>query len=391
MKQLFLVWSSLCLFSGGALSHAADIDFTTQVLPIFKEHCTKCHGEKKGMGKLRLHTPQVIQAKQAQDEHLLIAGTPDKSELYQRLILPAGHKKIMPKKADPLAKEKIEIIRLWIEQGAIFALASEVSLPAGTEQNSPAEKLEPEHQQLPLPEVGPADAAAIEKLTAAGAQVAPLFANSALLQVSFALCEEPATDADLQLLEAVGPKVYALNLATAQVSDQGLAVLARLPNLSQLHLEKSSIADSGLAPLSGLQGLQYINLYGTVITDAGLKHLEGLPHLQKLYLWQTKVSYDAAMALEKRIPGLVTNLGFDHPVITRKRLEKQLKTAKEQAKQTSEETKNLKEQLEAATKSEEKVKQQLEEIQKELAALDGQEKPPAEEKEPAEPAQEQAN
>ena len=76
---------------------------------------------------------------------------------------------------------------------------------------------------VPLPE-----AAVIEKLIASGAQVTPLFAGSSLLEISYALRSEPATDVEIALLAGVAEQVYSLNLMKAQVTDQGLAVLAQL-------------------------------------------------------------------------------------------------------------------------------------------------------------------
>ena len=373
MWQSYSCWFTLFVGCSFGQLRAAEIDYAQAVQPIFEQHCTKCHGEKKKMGKLRLHTAQEIQAKQASDDHLLVAGKPEESELYQRLILPVGHKKLMPKKADPLPKEKIELIRLWIEQGARFELAASTSPTPGSDKPEPKE----EQKKIPLPEVEAADQEAIERLAATGAQVAPLFAKSSLLQVSFALRSDPATDADVAQLAEVGIQTYALNLAGAQLSEKGLAVLLQLPNLAQLHLEKSSITDSGLASVSQLANLQYLNLYGTNITDAGLQHLPGLDTLRNLYLWETKVSYAAARDLEKKIPGLHVNLGFDHPEVARRRLTKQIAQAEQKAKEAVTETEKLAAQLAAATKSSGNSAKQLAEYKKELAALN---EPEAEEK-----------
>jgi mono/diheme cytochrome c family protein len=393
LSAVCVLWSAAHLHA----THATEIDYTKQVLPIFEQHCTGCHGEKKGLGKLRLHTIAAIQKKQAADEHLIVAGKPDKSELYERLILPAEHKKRMPKKADPLPQEKIELIRLWIEQGATFQLAaagvdaaavnSVTDNSVGGINNPPA--AEPQAEEInreppPLPEVAPADEAAIEKLTAAGAQVSPLFANSPLLQVSFALRGEPATDADLAQLAAVAKQTYALNLAAAQISDQGLAVVSQLTNLAQLHLENSSVTDTGLASLSNLQNLKYLNLYGTTVTDAGLPHLHGLKHLRNLYLWKTKVSYDAARALEKTIPDLAVNLGFDHPVVARKRLGKELERAQENAQEAAATAEKVKQEFEAATKANEEATKNLESVEKALEVLKGEGKTEPDEKKPEE-------
>ena len=103
--------------------------------------------------------------------------------------------------------------------------------------------------------------------------------------------------------------------------------------------------------LSKLEGLEYLNLYGTPITDANIRELTGLKHLARLYLWQTKVSYDAAMSLEKDIPGLEVNLGYDHPVIARNRLTKELESAKKQLESLKAEQAKLEADLDRSKKS----------------------------------------
>jgi len=381
MFRLALTISVSLFLSTFASSRAADVDFETQIKPIFLEHCSSCHGEKKRLGKLQLHTPESIQKRAAADEHLLIAGKPEESELYQRLVLPADHKKRMPKKADPLAKEKIDLIRLWIEQGASLPVATLLEEPAPKEEpneEKPVEK--PKRERLPLPEVASADAAAIEKLHSAGAQVMSLYADSPLLQVSFALRSSPAGDADVAVMAAVAEQIYSLNLAGSQASDEGLAVLAKLKNLAKLHLENSATTDDGLTHVAGLERLEYLNLYGTGITDVGIAKLVGLKHLEKLYLWKTKVSYEAAMDLEKQIPELIVELGYDHPVIARKRLTKQLEQAKVQVEEATANAEQVKQELERAKKSDEAAKKRLEEIQKEFDSLDGDSEPEKSEK-----------
>src|SRR5687767_7179346 len=100
------------------------VDFQTQIQPIFVEHCINCHGEKQASGKMRLHTAANLKEKWDADKELLVAGEPEKSELYQRLTLPADDKKRMPRMADPLPKEKIDLIAAWIKQGAALPEAA---------------------------------------------------------------------------------------------------------------------------------------------------------------------------------------------------------------------------------------------------------------------------
>jgi hypothetical protein len=365
------------------------IDFAKQIQPIFAEHCIKCHGEKMASGKMRLHTTAGLKEKWDADKELIVAGDPEKSELYQRLVLPADDKKRMPKMADPLPKETIELIANWIKQGAVLP---DVATPPATEPAAPAsdkpaeEPAAEKRSEPPLPEVSAAPQEAIDKLTAAGAQVLPLFADSSLLQVSFAHREKPAGDAELALLAGVSDQVYALNLADAKATDTGWASLAVLKNLATLHLERSSVSDVGLAQLAELSNLQYLNLYGTAVTDEGLKHLAGLKNLQRLYLWQTKASYDAAMAMEKDIPGLIVNLGYDHPVVAKMRLTKELEQVKKQAEDAKAEQAKAEQALEGAKKNSEAVNSRLADIEKQLKELeppsDGEKKPDAAEEKP---------
>ena len=180
----------------------------------------------------------------------------------------------MPKKADPLPKETTDLIAKWISEGATLPEqppAPPETAPAPTEKPAEAPAAE-KPAELPLPQVAAAPKEAIDALTAAGAQVMPLFADSALLQVSFAHRSEPAGDAEIALLAGVAEQVYALNLADSKPTDAGLAPLAGLKNLSVLHLERSAVTDAGLAHVAGLANLQYLNMYGTGITDEGLKH-----------------------------------------------------------------------------------------------------------------------
>ena len=377
LMRIFVLSTALSILATPAGLAEDKVDFQKQIQPIFLEHCAKCHGDKKALAKMRLHTAAELKKKWDADKELIVAGEPENSELYQRLTLPADDKKRMPQKADPLPKETIDLIALWIKEGAALpdaAAAVEPAAPAEPEQPAEAPAPEEKADELPLPEVAAAPQEAIDALTAAGAQVLPLFAESKLLQVSFAHRSEAAGDAEIALLSGAADQVYSLNLADAKPTDGGLAPLAALKNLSVLHLERSAVTDAGLAHLHGLANLQYLNLFGTNITDAGLTHLAGLKHLRRLYLWQTKVSYDAAMGMEKDIPGLVVNLGYDHPVVVKMRLTKELELVKKQAEEAKAEQAKAEQQLEGAKKNAEAVNARLAEVEKQLKDLEA---PPA--------------
>ena len=213
------------------------VDFQKEILPIFEANCIGCHGAEKAMGKLKLDSADGIKAKLAADAHLLVAGDPDKSELYERLVLPADSKKRMPKGADPLDQKSIELIAAWIKEGAALAVTAAVApaepaAAAAPEEAAPAEAAKLQWESLPLPEVAAAPQEAIDKFIAARAQVLPLYADSNFLDVSFALSPQPPTDDTLKLLDAVAEQVFILNLKNAKVSEAAWSVLAKLTNLS---------------------------------------------------------------------------------------------------------------------------------------------------------------
>lgn len=369
------------------------IDFATQIQPILTAKCAGCHGEEKAAAKLRLDSADQIGAFEEKD-HLLVAGKPDESELYQRLVLPADDKKRMPKGADPLPEAEVALIKQWIEQGAVMAVAAAVTTPAPADAAMPADdaakKAAEEAKaaeaalkaadEAELAKVGPAAPEALEKLKQAGASVMPLYGESPLLQVSFARADSPAGDEALAALAGAADQIVWLDLSGAQASGEGWKQLATLKNLNRLHLEKSSVDDASLAHVAALPRLEYLNLYGTGLTDAGLEHLKAAKRLRKLYLWQTKVGYDPAMAMQTAAPGLEVNLGWDHPGVVKVRLTKELETAKKTAEEATAKAAEAQKQLEAANAEKAAADTKLQEIDGQIKALEA---PPVAEAAPA--------
>jgi mono/diheme cytochrome c family protein len=360
---------------------AGKIDFAAKIQPVFAARCAGCHGADKQQGKLRLDSAEEI-GKFGEDT-LLVAGKPEESELFRRITLPADDNKRMPKQGDPLSAEEIALIRQWITEGATLTAA------AAPPADKPAESAPPRTPGEEAPElanVPPASAEAIAKIEAAGGTVMPLFTGSSLLQVSFAQAASPPGDDAVAALAGAAEQIVWLNLAKAQVSAAGLAPLAQLKNLIQLHLEQSSVDDAGLAPLAGLSRLEYLNIYGTAITDAGVEHLKGLSKLYRLYVWQTKISYDAAMALQAAIPGLEVNLGWDHPMVAKVRVTKELESAKAIAATAASRAAELEQQFKAANEAKAQAETRVKELEEQIKGFEAAAAPAAAQA-AAEPAQ----
>ncbi|MEX0323760.1 MAG: c-type cytochrome domain-containing protein [Puniceicoccaceae bacterium] len=95
------------------------VSFTAQVWPILEARCVECHGEDKMKAELRLDSPEAIM-KGSEWGAVVTAGDPDDSSLYFLTTYPEDDEDRMPPEGEPLTAEQIEILRLWIEQGAVF-------------------------------------------------------------------------------------------------------------------------------------------------------------------------------------------------------------------------------------------------------------------------------
>lgn len=92
------------------------VNFEKQILPLFVERCSKCHSEDVRIAGLSLTTAVGIE-KGSQNGPVVIPKNADESLLYKRLRLeqmpPGGEGKVFDKK-------ELELIRLWIDAGAIM-------------------------------------------------------------------------------------------------------------------------------------------------------------------------------------------------------------------------------------------------------------------------------
>jgi hypothetical protein len=91
------------------------VDFRSQIEPIFKDHCWKCHGEEKRSGGLRLDRHLFAEAGGDSGKPIL-GDKPEQNELYLR-VSSSDRSYRMPKNSEALPADEIETIRQWIEQG----------------------------------------------------------------------------------------------------------------------------------------------------------------------------------------------------------------------------------------------------------------------------------
>lgn len=144
------------------------VDFTREVLPIFKASCFPCHGSERRQGGLRLSS-RADAFKGGISGPAIIPGDAENSLLVQR-ISSDEHGPRMPKGMTALSPEEIERIKQWINEGAEW--------PPGAENAVHWAFLPP--QRPPVPEVrqkawvrNPIDAFILHRLEQEGLSPAP--------------------------------------------------------------------------------------------------------------------------------------------------------------------------------------------------------------------------
>ncbi|MBW3625926.1 MAG: PSD1 and planctomycete cytochrome C domain-containing protein, partial [Armatimonadetes bacterium] len=114
---LFVLLSLVAAAAAAAgAAEAKRVDFFRDVQPIFKASCYGCHGTEQQMAGLRLD--EKAAAFRGGTSGLSILPGKGKESLLVTMIEGTGKGLRMPPNAAPLPRETIEMIRLWIDQGA---------------------------------------------------------------------------------------------------------------------------------------------------------------------------------------------------------------------------------------------------------------------------------
>ncbi len=306
------------------VSAEEQVIFTHLVQPIFEAKCVSCHGEDKQKGKLRMDSYEALLAGGKEGEGFEPGNAKDSNILY-RIHLPLEDDEHMP----PEDKEQVEahelaIIEWWINTGASpDAKVSDVEMPDAVKDAigkiGPAES----------PEVSEAkEEARVEEANKEG-EAKKLIAqkleklrdefpsalnfesqNSSAVTFTAVSMRSNFTDQELAKLAPVMEAMVSLDLSSTKVSDKGVEVIGKAPNLKVLRLPETGITDASLDLLAGLSELESLNLYGTQVTTAGVAKLVTLPNLKRLYLWQTQVDEAGAEELRKKMPGCEIVMGL---------------------------------------------------------------------------------
>jgi Planctomycete cytochrome C. len=107
----------------------AQIDYTTQIHPIFDNSCTGCHvngGTYSGGLDLSSYA-QTMEG--GNSGNTIVPLDHSNSVLYNRITLSDTDPQFMPKNDDPLSQYEIDLIAQWIDEGALETPAVDYSGP----------------------------------------------------------------------------------------------------------------------------------------------------------------------------------------------------------------------------------------------------------------------
>lgn len=287
--------------------------YTHMVQPLLKNRCYSCHGSEKQKGKLRLDSREFM-LKGGEEGKALVPGSAEESALIKRLLLPISNEDHMPPKEKPqLSAQELALLEWWIKEGADInkkvqdLKQNEKIKPVLLSFQTGAKKAADKILEIPVKEVGKADAKVIADLKAGGVVVIPVTHNSNYLSVSFVTAKPSANL--LTLLKSLNSQLIWLNLANTGIDDKGMEMIAGLKNLVRINLTQTRITDQGLSQLKTISTLQYLNLTGTKVTAKGLTGLKGLKELQQVYLYQSAVNKTEEQELKKLFPKAVLDFG----------------------------------------------------------------------------------
>ena len=256
---------------------------------IFERNCYKCHGATKQKGGYRLDEQHSINLGGKSKLPAIVPGNVEQSELMYRMLLPHDDDDAMPpEEKDPVSPQDIDLVRQWIEAGAYWPDAAELSAAA----NDTVKLGDADTDQL------------IEQISRTGVKAEYNAWGDESIRIDLGVVGPGQLNQAIQQLSGFRNKLTWLDCSELALSSDFFQQLEQCINLQRLHLNGTNVTDKQLDTLSQLADLNYLNLYNTQISDAGLESLHASSSLRKIFLSQTQVTANGITELKKSLPEL---------------------------------------------------------------------------------------
>ncbi len=117
LPWLAMIWGAAGNLAAQESNLASRIDFDSLVRPILEQHCAVCHGEDLQEGGFRVDSRAALLRGGGSGEPAVLPGNAAESHLI-KLISGEISQLRMPRDAEPLSPQTIDVLRRWIETGA---------------------------------------------------------------------------------------------------------------------------------------------------------------------------------------------------------------------------------------------------------------------------------
>ncbi|GAA5222046.1 c-type cytochrome domain-containing protein [Membranihabitans marinus] len=256
------------------------------IQPMLQDKCQSCHNAEKAKGGLDLSQYETTML--GGDEDLAVVPfQPRKSSLFHRVTLPMSSSKFMPPKGEALSYHQVQIIEWWIAEGADV----EMTVGGGELPEDIVYILQHDYERDVRPQpfyinelIEALSEESMANLVDAGYVVRPLFDGNPYIEVTL---NKKIVDGTIQSLLHAKDHIVKLDLGNTALSDDDLAIVGQLRNLTNLNISNAAISDAGLANLKDLPRLEILNLYGNAISSKGVDWVKKIESLKKVYVWNT--------------------------------------------------------------------------------------------------------
>lgn len=277
------------------------------VKPIIEEKCMSCHNSRKAKGELIMETEELL-VKGGKNGKLWDTSATDFGLMMQRIHLPLEVKEHMPPKGKPqLTDEEIQVLYLWIKDGAGFT-KKVTELPENDSLRMIA-ATRFKSSDADVYDFPAADKNTIAKLNTDYRVVTQIAAESPAIAVNFYGAGRFKTE-QLKELEQIKNNIISLQLNKMPVTDEDLKIIAGFSNLRTLNLSFTTIKGEGIRYLTGLQNLKYLSLSGTAVGSNSLQPLASLKKLQSIQVWNTPITQQEIASLKTSFPKTSFDSGF---------------------------------------------------------------------------------
>ncbi|WP_010135431.1 c-type cytochrome domain-containing protein, partial [Ochrovirga pacifica] len=269
--------------------------YKIHIQPILDAKCVSCHNTDKPKGGLDMSSIVAIN-KGGKHGGLWVAHQPEKSLFLERVHLPLEHKKHMAPDGKPqLSKEEIQLLTVWIQQGA-----NDTVHLATLEDANPLKKLIStkwiKKENEPVYEFDYAATETLEQLQGSPyISIQPKSASSPALDATI-LGGSAYHAENLKSLLAVKEQIVSLNLSNLAVTDADMQLVKEFVNLEKLWLNFTDITSKGLMEIVSLEHLKMLSAAGTALDNESIESFKKIAELATLCVWDTPIDKEKLAA-----------------------------------------------------------------------------------------------